>query len=114
MGPPASPSISSFETQSSSGIGRNFEVERLGLLLKASREDLREQQVRTEEDYQMMKLRYQERERRMQEAWAGERASYVAEITELKRQLTDRGIQGGAQPSGSEGTSRRGGGSRRG
>jgi hypothetical protein len=72
MGPPisTSPSFSSFETPGAGGaslsrprIGKNFEVERLEMLLNASKEDLAISERQYGEDAEIMGRRYRERER---------------------------------------------------
>lgn len=72
MGPPptSSPSFSSFE----SAKERNYEAERLRILLNASQEDLR-----------LQREHFIERERRQQESFDAERALYEARIEELQR-----------------------------
>lgn len=82
MGPPPSiaPSFSSYDGTES---GRNFEAERLQILLHASQEDLR---LQTEH--------FEERERRMREQLAAERAHFAERIQDMERRLG-----GGAGPS---------------
>jgi hypothetical protein len=76
MGPPlsASPSYSSFDSLQSLSK-RNYEAERLKVLLNASQENLRLQQ-----DH------FIERERKQQEAFDLERAIYESRINELEMQ----------------------------
>ena len=86
--PPTSPSFSSFETHESRS-GRNFEAERYSMLLRASQEDLRAMRQGDAEDFQELSRRYRDKERRMLESFAKERAIYETEIESLRRQLED-------------------------
>ena len=88
MGPPLSPSpsLSSFETHDS-GSGRNYEAERLGILLNASQENLQLQQAQS--DSQITLISYEERERRAQAAFELERAQFRAQFDELSRELRE-------------------------
>ena len=111
MGPPlsTSPSFSSFETHDT-GPRRNYEAERLGILLNASQENLQLQQAQSDSHLASIRSYYEERERRMQAAFELERAQFRAQFDELSREL--REMRERERRAG--GSSRHGEGSRRG
>jgi hypothetical protein len=122
MGPPlsTSPSFSSFEAPGSN-LRRNFEVDRLSLLLNASQEDLRTQQSHSEEDAVVMRRRYMDREKRIRDEFAKERALLRSHISQLEEELAARDRREQEQMAGGSSSARRGegntvrrGGSRRG
>ena len=99
MGPPisTSPSFSSFETPGAGGagssrprLGKPFEVERLELLLNASKEDLAISERQYGEDAEIMGRRYRERERRLLADFEKERGLLKAHIAQLEEALRRR------------------------
>jgi len=80
-GPPysSSPSLSSFELPESSSA-RDFEVQRLRIMLNASHEDLR-----------LQRQHYEDRERREQERFEAEREIYNRRIRELEESRKGEG-----------------------
>jgi hypothetical protein len=99
MGPPisTSPSFSSFETPGAGGagssrprLGKPFEVERLELLLNASKEDLAISERQYGEDAEIMGRRYRERERRLLADFEKERNLLKAHIAQLEEALRRR------------------------
>ena len=90
MGAPlsTSPSFSSFETHDS-GPGRNYEAERLGILLNVSQENLQLQQAQSDSHITSIRLYYEEQERRVQAAFELERAQFRAQFDELSRELRE-------------------------
>ena len=90
MGPPlsTSPSFSSFETHDS-GPGRNYEAERLGILLNVSQENLQLQQAQSDSHIASIRSYYEERERRAQAAFELECAQFRAQFDELSQELRE-------------------------
>jgi hypothetical protein len=97
MGPPSatSPAYTPYTASPAPSIRpsnsrRNFEVERLGVLLNASQEDLRTHQQQSIEDSAMMRQRYQDRENRLRAEFEKERQIYLSQIASLESALADR------------------------